>query len=55
MNDKIKRDYEKRKEYSCKVCGNVPDVEGYIEHSKGCYVVSEDGGGESFVEFEPEE
>ena len=31
----------------CKVCGNTPDESGTIEHGRGCYVVSEDGGGQS--------
>jgi hypothetical protein len=38
-------------DYACKVCGNVPDKDGTIEHGRGCYVVSEDGGGFSCVEF----
>ena len=33
---------------TCKVCGNWPDENGVIEHGRGCYVVSEDGGGESY-------
>ena len=44
--------YEQRQAYACKVCGNVPDEDGMIEHGRGCYVVSEDGGGESWVEFD---
>jgi hypothetical protein len=44
--------YEQRERYACKVCGNVPDEYGTIEHGRGCYVVSEDGGGESSVEFD---
>ncbi len=43
--------YEQRKDYACKVCGNVPDEDGCIEHGKGCYTQSEDGGGYSFVDF----
>lgn len=43
--------YEERERYACKVCGNVPDENGCIEHGRGCYVVSEDGGGCSWVEF----
>ena len=35
------------RESGCKVCGNTPDDSGTIEHGRGCYVVSEDGGGES--------
>jgi hypothetical protein len=37
------------REHGCKVCGNAPDDIGMIEHGRGCYVVSEDGGGVSFV------
>lgn len=35
----------------CKVCGNLADANGEIRHGKGCYVVSEDGGGSSFVDM----
>ena len=43
--------YEERREYACDVCGNVPDEAGFIEHGKGCYTQSEDGGGFSEVDF----
>ena len=43
--------YDERKPYGCKVCGTVPDEDGCIEHGKGCYTQSEDGGGWSFVEL----
>ena len=46
------RTYEERAEYACDVCGNVPDNDGVIQHGKGCYTQSADGGGESFVEFD---
>ena len=49
----IKLSYKEREVYACDVCGNVPDEEGVIEHGKGCYTQSEDGGGLSFVEFDP--
>ncbi len=45
--------YEQREAYACKVCGNVPDECGTLDHGRGCYVVSEDGGGSSYVEFDP--
>lgn len=45
--------YEERSKYCCDVCGNVPDEDGVIEHGKGCYTQSEDGGGTSCVEFDP--
>lgn len=40
-----------RDHLACKVCGNTPDETGEIEHGRGCYVASEDGGGSSFVEL----
>jgi hypothetical protein len=47
--------YEARRAYACKVCGNVPDETGCLEHGRGCYTQSEDGGGTSYVEFDPVE
>ena len=47
--------WEQRSAYACDVCGNVPDKYGVIEHGRGCYVVDEDGGGVSCVEFDEEE
>ena len=44
--------YQERKAYACDVCGNVPDEDGRIEHGRGCYTQSENGGGESYVEFD---
>lgn len=41
---------EYREAHACKVCQAMPDEEGIIEHGRGCYTVSEDGGGESSVE-----
>ena len=43
--------YEERRDYACEVCGNAPDEQGCIEHGKGCYTQSEDGGGDSWVEL----
>lgn len=43
--------YEERQSYACKVCGNSPDEDGWIEHGKGCYTQGEDGGGTSRVEL----
>lgn len=37
--------------YACDVCGKVPDEDGMIEHGRGCYTVSSDGGGQSFVDM----
>ena len=34
---------------SCEICGNTPDEIGMIEHGRGCFAVSEDGGGISFA------
>ena len=28
----------------CYVCGNIPNIDGYLEHGRGCYVVNDDGG-----------
>lgn len=38
-----------RRRHACKVCGNEPDRFGALEHGKGCYTQSEDGGGTSYV------
>jgi hypothetical protein len=38
-------------DYTCKVCGNVPDMRGTLNHGKGCYMISEEGGGTEFVDF----
>lgn len=38
----------------CKVCGNEPDEDGVLHHGRGCYVVSEDGGGETYVNLLPQ-
>ncbi len=46
--------YEKRQDYACEVCSNVPDEDGCIAHGKGCYTQHKDGGGYSFVKFEPD-
>lgn len=37
-------------DYACKVCKNEPDADGDLKHGKGCYVVSAEGGGTSYVE-----
>jgi uncharacterized protein (TIGR02996 family) len=37
----------------CKVCGATPDSEGEIRHGKGCYRLSEDGGGEEYADENP--
>lgn len=48
--------YEERENYACKVCQNVPDEHGELEHGRGCYVVSEDGGGTEWIpEVDPNE
>ena len=39
--------------YECKVCGAMPDDEGELRHSRGCYSLSGDGGGSEF--FDPKE
>lgn len=35
--------------YACNVCQNVPDADGALEHGRGCYVMSSDGGGTEFI------
>lgn len=45
------KSYAEREPYACDVCGNVPDEYGMITHGRGCFVASEDGGGETYVEF----
>jgi hypothetical protein len=50
-NRKLARPFEKREEYACLVCGNVPDEEGTLEHGRGCYELDENGGGTSYVDF----
>jgi hypothetical protein len=40
---------------ACKVCGNMPDEDGCIEHGRGCYTQSEDGGGISYADDDPPE
>lgn len=40
--------YEWSARFECKVCGNRPDRAGRIEHGRGCYTQSEDGGGMSY-------
>lgn len=44
--------YETRQRYACKVCQNVPDEGGNLDHGKGCYVANDDGGGTSFINFQ---
>ena len=51
--DEVVLSYKEREKYSCKVCSNVPDEDGTIEHGRGCYTQDEDGGGVSFVDFDP--
>ncbi len=43
------RSYEFRLQFACKVCGNVPDEDGWLEHGRGCYTQSSDGGGGEYV------
>ncbi len=44
--------YIERSAYACKVCGNVPDEDGTLEHGRGCFVMDANGGGIDFVEFD---
>ena len=52
--EQSKLTYEQREKQACNVCGNVPDEYGFIEHGRGCYVVNEDGGGITLVDFDEE-
>lgn len=36
--------------WQCKVCWAEPDEDGCVRHGRGCYRLSEDGGGEEYVE-----
>lgn len=36
-------------EFACEICGNIPDEDGVLEHGRGCYKVSEDGGGTEYI------
>lgn len=45
----IRRSY--REQFVCKVCGNIPDEAGELNHGRGCYTQSPDGGGSEFIEF----
>jgi len=36
--------------FACEICGNTPDESGTLEHGRGCYKISSDGGGTEFVE-----
>lgn len=46
--------YEQRQALSCKVCGNCPDEEGELEHGRGCYTQSADGGGQEHFDLDEE-
>jgi hypothetical protein len=36
-------------DFSCDSCGNIPDEEGWLQHGRGCYTQSEDGGGYEYI------
>ncbi len=38
----------------CHICGHEPDDAGWINHSRGCHTQSEDGGGESVADRNPD-
>jgi len=40
---------EPERDYSCKVCSNKPDADGWLEHGSGCYTQSAEGGGSEFI------
>lgn len=39
-----------RRTLACSVCGNWPNEEGELEHGRGCYTQSENGGGSEFFD-----
>jgi hypothetical protein len=41
---------DRRYRFACKICGNVPSEDGNLEHAKGCYSQSENGGGTEFID-----
>lgn len=43
-----------REQHACEICAAIPDSDGCIAHGRGCYAVSADGGGESWVELAPD-
>lgn len=38
---------------SCRVCGATPDADGITTHGRGCYVISNEGGGVTVSEPRP--
>jgi uncharacterized protein (TIGR02996 family) len=40
-------------DFECKVCSAKPNEEGEIRHGRGCYMLSEDGGGEEWADENP--
>lgn len=40
--------FQYRSLFACKVCGNIPDETGEVDHGRGCYTQSSDGGGSSW-------
>lgn len=49
---KYRATYEYRKIFACDVCQNCPDEDGYLEHGRGCYTQSEDGGGTEHIDLD---
>jgi hypothetical protein len=43
---------EVRKTYACKVCGNYPDEDGFLDHGRGCYMIDENGGGSEHIDMD---
>ena len=39
-----------RADYACKVCGSMPDQEGWLTHGSGCYQYSPVGGGLEYIQ-----
>jgi uncharacterized protein (TIGR02996 family) len=43
----------RREYFECEVCGASPNEEGEVEHGRGCFTQSEDGGGSEWVGESP--
>ena len=39
--------------WTCKVCGNEPNEDGEVNHGRGCYQLSSDGGGTEYPDLDP--
>ena len=49
-NQEATYSWEAAEAYACKVCGNRPDEDGWLDHGRGCYALGPDGGGSELVD-----